>query len=121
MTASLRKFAALGCGLVMLGFAAALPVRAEEPARAPATEDARLAAFFEDVFQRSLKDNPLFQSYLGMKGPDYGKWNDLSDEEAQRQDQLNEAAHAENVKRYRGGDPEDGSLRAAFDRFVRGR
>ncbi len=89
MTASLRKFAALGCGLVMLGFAATLPIRAEEPAAAPATEDTRLAAFFEDVFQRSLKDSPLFQSYLGMKGPDYGKWNDLSDEEAQRQDQLN--------------------------------
>ena len=24
-----------------------------------------------------------------MKGPDYGKWNDFSDEEAQRQDKLN--------------------------------
>ena len=29
------------------------------------------------------------QAYLGMKGPDYGKWNDFSDEEAQRQDALN--------------------------------
>ena len=88
MTALLRRLAAT-CGLVVMGFAAALPVRAEEPAAAPVTEDSRLAAFFEDVFQRGLKDSPLFQSYLGMKGPDYGKWNDLSDEEAQRQDQLN--------------------------------
>jgi uncharacterized protein (DUF885 family) len=73
----------------MLGFAAVLPIRAEEPATAPATEDTRLAAFFEEVFQRGVKDSPIFQAYLGMKGPDYGKWNDFSDEEAQRQDTLN--------------------------------
>ena len=41
------------------------------------------------MFQRSLKDSPIFQAQLGMKGPDYGKWNDFSDEEAQRQDELN--------------------------------
>jgi uncharacterized protein (DUF885 family) len=88
MTAFPRKFAALGCGLVMLGLAAAMPARAETPAAAPATEDARLAAFFEEVFQRNVKDSPIFQSQLGMKGPDYGKWNDFSDAEAQRQNDL---------------------------------
>jgi uncharacterized protein (DUF885 family) len=68
-----------------------MSARAQEAAAAakPATEDERLAAFFEEVFQRSVKDSPLFQAYLGMKGPDYGKWNDFSDEEAQRQDGLN--------------------------------
>ena len=89
MTVFLRKFAALGCGLVMLGFAGALPVRAEQPTAAPAIEDARLAAFFEEVFQRNVKDSPIFQAQLGIKGPDYGKWNDFSDAEAQRQDKLN--------------------------------
>ncbi len=88
MTAFQRKFAALGCGLVMLGFAAVLPISAEESAAAPATEDARLAAFFEDVFQRNVRDSPIFQAQLGMKGPDYGRWNDFSDAEAQRQNGL---------------------------------
>jgi uncharacterized protein (DUF885 family) len=90
MTAFLGRLAALACGLAISGLAAT-PAFAQEAAAAakPATEDARLAAFFEEVFQRSVKDSPLLQAYLGMKGPDYGKWNDFSDEEAQRQDALN--------------------------------
>ncbi len=88
MTAFLRKVAAMTCGVFALGFAAALAVPAEEPAAKSATEDARLGAFFEEVFQRNLKDSPIFQSQLGMKGPDYGKWNDFSDAEANRQNEL---------------------------------
>src|SRR5688572_922249 len=104
MTALHVRFAALACGLLLTALAS-LPATAQDaaataaPATAPATEDARIAAFFEEVFQRSLKDNPILQAYLGMKGPDYGKWNDFSDEEAQRQDKLNrqdlERLHAE--------------------------
>ena len=72
---------------------AVVPARAEEQAApaAPAvaqTEDQRLMAFFDEVFQRNLKDSPIFQSQLGIKGPDYGKWGDLSDAEAQRQNEL---------------------------------
>jgi len=63
------------------------PTTAAVPAAAQ-TEDQRLAAFFEEVFQRNLKDSPIFQSQLGMKGPDYGKWGDLSDAEATRQNEL---------------------------------
>jgi uncharacterized protein (DUF885 family) len=89
MTALPARFAALACGF-MLTVLAAMPVSSQEAAAAaPATEDARLAAFFEEVFQRGVKDSPILQAYLGMKGPDYGKWNDFSDEEAQRQDGLN--------------------------------
>ncbi len=89
MTAFLRRLAAT-CGLVIMGLAAGAAGAQQAAAAAQAaTEDARLAAFFEEVFQRSVKDSPLFQAYLGMKGPDYGKWNDFSDEEAQRQDGLN--------------------------------
>ncbi|MEX2051870.1 MAG: DUF885 domain-containing protein [Steroidobacteraceae bacterium] len=75
------------CGALMLGFAV-IAATAQEPAAKPATEDERLGAFFEEVFQRNLKDSPIFQAQLGMKGPDYGKWNDFSDAEAQRQNEL---------------------------------
>ncbi len=91
MTALSGRIAALACAAVMT-LLAALPAGAQDAAAAakPETEDARLAAFFEEVFQRGLKDSPLTQAYLGMKGPDYGKWNDFSDEEAQRQDKLSQ-------------------------------
>jgi uncharacterized protein (DUF885 family) len=87
MTTFLRKLAAT-VGLVFLGLATAGAQEAAAPA-APRTEDGRLAAFFEQVFQRNVDDSPMYQAYLGIKGPDYGKWNDFSDEEAQRQDRLN--------------------------------
>jgi uncharacterized protein (DUF885 family) len=63
------------------------PAVAAVPA-APQTEDQRLMAFFDEVFQRNLKDSPIFQSQLGIKGPDYGKWGDQSDAEATRQNEL---------------------------------
>src|SRR5688572_15835501 len=89
MTAFLRRLAAT-CGFVIMGLAAGAAGAQQAAAAAQAaTEDARLAAFFEEVFQRSVNDSPIFQAYLGIKGPDYGKWNDFSDEEAQRQDTLN--------------------------------
>jgi uncharacterized protein (DUF885 family) len=78
-----RHFAA-ACGLLIIGLAAGATAQT-----APAAEDERLAAFFEEVFQRKLDASPIFQAYLGIKGPDYGKWDDASDEEAQRQDRLN--------------------------------
>ncbi|MEZ5895653.1 MAG: DUF885 domain-containing protein [Parvularculaceae bacterium] len=49
------------------------------------SEDERLSAFFDEIFQRNLNNSPLFQSQMGMKGPDYGKWDDFSDAEAVRQ------------------------------------
>ena len=89
MTAFLRQLAAT-CGLLALTLVSG-GAGAQEAAGAakPQTEDERIAAFFEEVFQRGVKDSPILQAYLGMKGPDYGKWNDFSDEEAQRQDRLN--------------------------------
>ncbi len=72
---------------------AVVPAGAEEQAATAApvvaqTEDQRLMAFFDEVFQRNVKDSPTFQSQLGIKGPDYGKWGDLSDKEATRQNEL---------------------------------
>ena len=49
------------------------------------TEDERLAAFFEELFQRNIANSPLFQAQLGMKTDRYGEWDDFSDAEAIRQ------------------------------------
>ena len=49
------------------------------------TEDQRLTAFFDELFQRNLANSPLFQSQLGMKGDRYGEWDDFSDTEVVRQ------------------------------------
>ncbi len=68
MTALSRRIAATACGLVLTLLAGAPALAQEAPAAAPATEDARLAAFFEETFQRGLMDSPIFQSQLGMKG-----------------------------------------------------
>ncbi len=87
MNAFLRRVAAIACGTVMIGLALTASIAQDAPAK-PATEDERLAAFFEEVFQRNVKDSPILQSQLGMKGPDYGKWNDFSDAEASRQNDL---------------------------------
>jgi uncharacterized protein (DUF885 family) len=78
MTALLSRFAALA-GLAMSTALATTPAFAQDAGTAakPQTEDERIGAFFEEVFQRNLKDSPIFQAQLGMKGPDYGKWNDF--------------------------------------------
>lgn len=91
-----RLVARAGIAVVpMLAFLAApAPAAAQDTtvaapvAAAEQTADQRLAAFFEEVFQRNVKDSPLFQSQLGIKGPDYGKWDDFSDAEAIRQNDL---------------------------------
>jgi uncharacterized protein (DUF885 family) len=84
--------------VAILALVAAAPALAASEAGPVATaaseageqsEDQRLAAFFEEVFQRNLKNSPLFQAQLGMKGPDYGKWDDFSDAEQVRQNEEN--------------------------------
>ena len=51
----------------------------ETTQEAEQTEDQRLAAFFEEIFQRELSESPLFQAQLGMKTERYGEWDDFSD------------------------------------------
>ncbi len=60
-----------------------VPVEAVNPAQ----EDERLAAFFDEIFERDVSQSPMFQAYLGRKTEDYGRWDDFSDEYAQRQNQ----------------------------------
>ena len=62
--------------------AAAAPTQATEQ-----TEDARLAAFFEEVFERQLAQSPQFQSQLGIRGDDYGRLDDYSDAFAKMQNE----------------------------------
>ncbi len=53
----------------------------------PDQEDQRLAAFFDEIFERDVSQSPEFQAYLGRKTEDYGRWDDYSDEYAQTQNQ----------------------------------
>jgi uncharacterized protein (DUF885 family) len=86
MTAFMPRFSAAIAASVLLLAALAPAARAAEPAAQ--SEDQRLAAFFDEVWKRNVKDSPLLQAQLGMKGPDYGKWNDFSDAEATRRNGL---------------------------------
>lgn len=45
---------------------------------------AKANAFFEKAFDEGMDRSPMFQSYLGIK-KDYGKWNDLSEEQTERE------------------------------------
>src|SRR5690606_36129752 len=47
-----------------------------------ASEDERLLAFFEEIFERDVSQSPEFQAELGRKTEDYGRWDDYSDEHA---------------------------------------
>lgn len=64
------------------GRVAAAPAQEGEQA-----EDARLAAFFEEVFERQLAQSPQLQSQLGMRGDDYGRLDDYTDEFAKLQNE----------------------------------
>jgi uncharacterized protein (DUF885 family) len=48
------------------------------------SESQKANAFFEESFSGSLDRSPMFQSYLGIK-KDYGKWNDLSEENGENE------------------------------------
>jgi uncharacterized protein (DUF885 family) len=43
------------------------------------TEDARLNAFFEGIFERDIANNPNRQTRLGLKTERQGEWTDISD------------------------------------------
>jgi uncharacterized protein (DUF885 family) len=54
----------------------------DKVASAFSTEDQRLLAFFEEIFQRDVSQSPEFQAQLGIKTADYGRWDDNSDAHA---------------------------------------
>ncbi len=82
------------CGLSACGESASnSPSSSAEPAAAAPTqateqtEDARLAAFFAEVFDRQLAQSPQFQSQLGIRGDDYGRLDDYTDAFAKTQNE----------------------------------
>jgi uncharacterized protein (DUF885 family) len=42
-------------------------------------EDARVNAFFQEFIDREIAESPMFQTTLGFKTADQGKWDDISD------------------------------------------
>lgn len=70
--------------------AAVLPQAGTESSQA--TEDQRLLAFFDEVFERNVSQSPEFQAQLGLKTEDYGRWDDHSDAHAI---ELNEQVEAD--------------------------
>lgn len=54
------------------------------------SEDERLSAFFEEVFEREVALSPLFEADLGRKTENYGLWDDASDAAAEAENQRRE-------------------------------
>lgn len=65
------------------GETAAAPAEIEEANELNISEDERLAAFFDEVFEREVALSPIFEAQLGRKTDNYGKWDDASDASAQ--------------------------------------
>ena len=86
-----KKILFAGAAAAALGFIATPAAFAQDAATAETeaaqTEDERLAAFFEEIFQRNVANSPIFQAQLGMKTEQYGEWDDFSDAEAIRQNE----------------------------------
>ncbi len=82
---------ALAASTALAAFSGAHAYAQEENTQTAAaeeqTEDQRLAAFFEELFQRDLANSPLTQAQLGIKTERYGEWDDFSDAEAFRQNE----------------------------------
>ncbi len=68
-------------GALSLAFTLSACDAPTDRAEPEASESARLAAFFEDSFERDLARSPMRQTVLGRK-TDYDKWDDLSDAKA---------------------------------------
>lgn len=85
MTGHLKAALAATTALVAFAITPASAQDATETAIvAEQTEDERLTAFFDELFQRELAASPIFQAQLGMKTELYGEWDDFSDAETIR-------------------------------------
>lgn len=78
------------------------PADANPDAPQGAPIDARAEAFFDRVFEESLDLLPMYKAYLGIRDEDYGRWNDLSDEQAEAE-LARARRHLEELKQF---DPE---------------
>jgi uncharacterized protein (DUF885 family) len=62
--------------------AASVAEAAGEQSAEAVSEDDRLLAFFQEIFDRDVSQSPEFQAQLGIKTEDYGRWDDHSDAHA---------------------------------------
>ena len=68
--------------IALLGTALAATAQTAVPAephlQAAQTESDRANALFDEIFDRKVARDPVYQTYLGLK-TNYGKWSDLSE------------------------------------------
>lgn len=57
--------------------------RAAAPADAPADQTEAINAYFETYWNESVARSPMTQTYLGIRGDDYSRWDDPSMEAAE--------------------------------------
>jgi len=55
------------------------------------SEEQRLLAFFDEIFERNVSQRPEFQAQLGRKTEDYGSWDNYSDAHAVEMNQQTES------------------------------
>jgi uncharacterized protein (DUF885 family) len=88
---------------LILGLSAVLvscPAIAQQKPTSPAAravvvrQNAELAAFFDDYDKAQLKLSPIWKTVRGIVDEDYGRWNDFTDEGAQRRQSLDQTTLA---------------------------
>ena len=87
---SVASFALVACGNPQ----STAPTDEQQPAaievEETVSEDERLSAFFEEVFEREVALSPINEAQLGRKTGNYGKWDDFSDAAAAAENQRRE-------------------------------
>lgn len=94
--------------------------RSETPAAeetAVQSEDERLNAFLDEVFERSVDESPILQSRLGRRTAHLGKWNDFSDTYADTRNQKQnvDLTHLKTSFRYESLTP---AAQISYDLFA---
>ncbi|CAK9039303.1 DUF885 domain-containing protein [Durusdinium trenchii] len=95
----------------------AVTTDATEVSEPSLSEDERLAAFFDEVFERELAFSPIFEAQLGRKTENYGKWDDASEASAAAENgrRASDLARLESEFDYTALSPE---AKISYDIFV---
>ena len=105
----------------LVATAAPVAALAQGPVAAPAataSQNAELAAFFEEFDRAELALSPLSKTWRGIRDADYGKWDDFSEAGREARYRLTQNAAAEMRQRF---DPArlTGQSRLSFELFDR--
>ena len=103
----MRKTATAIAALLMLtacGSAPSEPTSAPEPETvaemSPEAQTEAINAFFEETWNEAVARSPMTQTYLGIKGDNYGEWDDPSYSSAEEDLQFQRDAVAEMKERF---------------------